>query len=54
MNINDITIEIENLSQKINETFLKSDTKANDKEFDRLNLKLQILKKERYYKELEV
>ena len=52
MELKELNLEIKNLNQKINETFLKDDTMANDKEFDRLNLRLQTLKKERYYKDL--
>lgn len=50
MELKELNIEIENLNQKIDEILLKNDTKANEKEFDKISLKLQTLRKERYYK----
>lgn len=50
MELKDLNLEIKNLNQKINEICLRPDSKANEKEFDEIRLRLQKLREERYYK----
>jgi hypothetical protein len=50
LELKELNLEIENLNQKIDEILLKDDTKANEKEFDKISLRLKTLRKERYYK----